>query len=117
VKKIILSLVASVLLLVSIACTLTANPEVVDGMVYAKYPKADIMNKHEAEHYRWVYLICDTESVVHVLTVFDSTADFVGSDGSAKVRKDQVIPNMSCGTKLQELQRLAEIGKKHDKKN
>ena len=91
-----------------------AKPEVLNGMIYAKHPKADIIGKLHITDYRYVFVICDPDSKAILLYVLDST---IFSTASAEVRGEVDLgSSIACGSQLQEIKRLAEIGKQYDKK-
>ena len=91
-----------------------AKPEILNGTVYAKHPKADIIGKLRLADYYYVFVICDPDSKAILLDVFDST---VFNIGSAETRGEVDLgSSIACGSQLQEIKRLAEIGKQYDKK-
>ena len=91
----------------SSACSGT-TPEMSVGVVYAKHPRAYIVAQSEPHGVHSSYIACDSNSQMYLVRVNDENGSYV--------EDDLAIPNIPCGAKLQELQRLAEIGKKHDDK-
>lgn len=101
----------AILVLVGVGCNVS-NPGFLDGAAYVKYPKADIIVRGKEHRDHYLFVICDPTSTTRALRIMDNT---IGTS-SALVEEDTEIPGIPCGTKLQELQRLAEIGKQYEKK-
>ena len=100
------------LVLASFGCT--AKPEVIRGAAYVKYPKADVLGQVKGGTRSYALLICDPDSKVRLLSVYDST--ILGNDSVQLRSETEVNSAVVCGFKLEELNRLAEIGRKYDKK-
>lgn len=100
--KILVSVVAILILMFCVGCT--APPEVIDGMAYAKYPKADILARAEVERAHHILVVCDSEGWAHVLYIHDSTV--IGS-GSAWVGNDLKV-SLPCGARLPKLNQSVE---------
>ena len=104
--------VSFIIVLVSFGCN--AKPEVISGAAYVKYPKADILGQIEVQKYTYILLICDPDSRVRLLDVYDSTV--FGKDSAELRNEKEISSSVSCGSQLQELKRLAEIGEQYDNK-
>ena len=109
-KKIAIALII-ICAISSIACT--ADDKTLIGKIYAEHPKANILDTVERQYYH-AYLICTDENEVRMMMIYDST---ILGIPSADLYKDHDIKvlNIVCGKELDELRRLAEIGRKSEK--
>lgn len=111
--KCIVLFVSLILVVVSSGCN--AKPEVINGTAYGKYPKADIITQSKLKYgNKHLLVMCDQTSKMRAIIIWDKT--WILSADSASFEDEMEIPAIPCGAQLQELNRLAEIGKQYDKK-
>jgi len=94
-----------------VACI--ADPKVINGAFYAEHPKADILGSVQNNH-TIAKVLCAENSKVRLIMVLDNTV-FVDRAFVLK-EQDIEIPNLMCGKELEEIKRLAEIGRKSENK-
>ncbi len=93
----------------SVACT--ADNKTLIDTIYAEYPKTDILNTVQRNYYH-AYLICTEKNQARLIMIYDSTLFGFASTDLQKDHDVQVT-NIVCGKELDELRRLADIGRRH----